>query len=153
MWLLKDELVHFSLAFLVGLFFALKNRDWRLILPALAVGFFVDADHLIDYFLHFGPKFVLQDFLNVTTYMGGSEKVYILFHGWEWLVILFLAGKYLENKWKIKNLPLVLILAYFAHLIWDQYTASPHPLGYFFTFRLLNRFDLIEYDVYWLNSY
>lgn len=139
---LKDELIHLTFALTVGVFFYLKRRDWRLILGALIFGFFVDLDHLFDYFLYFGLKFNWFSFLNVGTYMIPSQKIYVFFHGWEFVVPLWLMGKRLGEQWKIKYLAWAVSLAYLSHLFWDNFTVSAHPLAYSFIYRLLNGFSL-----------
>ncbi len=145
---LKDELIHLILALIIGVFFYLKRRDWRLILGALIFGFFVDVDHLFDYFLYFGLKFKLSDFLNVTTYMMSAEKIYVLFHGWEFVIPLWLGGKWLGKRFKIRDLEWVISFAYLGHLFWDNFGISAHPLAYSFIYRLLNGFSLESFDAF-----
>jgi len=140
--LITDELVHLSLSLAVGGFFYYRHRDWRLILAALVTGFLVDLDHWLDYFFYYGPMVNLKLFFGPPSYMALSRKIYVLFHGWEYLVPLALIGHWLEKRWKIKNLAVVLVLAYFFHLLWDQLCYGQHPLAYFFTYRFLNYFSI-----------
>ena len=143
---LKDELVHLVLVLTVGIFFYLKHRDWRLFLGAFSFGFLIDIDHLFDYFLYFGFKFNLSSFLDVTTYMMPAEKIYVLFHGWEFIPLVWLIGKWMNRRFKIKNLEWAVSLAYLSHLIWDWIGVSTHPLAYSSIYRLLNNFSLISFQ-------
>ena len=143
--LLIDELIHFLLTGLVAFLFWLRFKDLRIFLAAFIFGFFIDIDHWFDYFSWFGLKGLkinFENFFNGATYFLASGKVYIPLHGWEWLIPLFLVGKLLGRKLKIKSLEWVIVSAFTLHLIWDQISVSPHPLGYFFFYRLANNFDL-----------
>lgn len=143
--LLLDELIHFLLSGLVGFLFWLHFKDLRIFLVAFIFGFLIDIDHWFDYFAWFssnGLKMNFKDFFDGATYFLASGKVYVPFHAWEWLIPLFFIGKLLGRKLKIKSLEWVIVSAYTLHLIWDQISVSPHPLGYFFFYRLANNFDL-----------
>lgn len=138
MKLLLDELVHLSLALLVGLVCFLEFGNSWLFLVAIAFGFLIDVDHLFDYFACFGlGKFSLKKFFNIGSHMKPFEKVYVILHGWEYVLLFWLAGSWIGAP----GLNWAMGLSYLVHLIWDQFSFSHHPLLYFFTFRLLKRFD------------
>ena len=141
MFLLIDELVHFSIALLIGLFFYWRHRRWELILAALIPGFLIDVDHLIDYFLWHGFTFDLRLFFDVDSYMETSGKVYVLFHGWELIPVFWLLGQWLGKRSKIKDLSWAVSLAYFGHLFWDYLAFYRYPLNYSLIFRIINRFE------------
>jgi hypothetical protein len=143
-----DELVHFLIALTIGIFFYRRNRDWRTILLALIFGFFLDLDHFFDYFAYFGWHFNFAEFLNVDTYMDPSGKIYVLLHGWEFLLPLWLFSRWLAKRWQVNQLEWAVTLAYFFHLAWDNhgiFTGASNPLTYFFTYRLLNNFSVESY--------
>lgn len=144
--LLTHESVHFISALIIGLYFYQKHRNWRLILAALVIGFFIDVDHLFDYFAYFGLRFNLFYFLNVATYMGPAQKIYVLFHGWEFILLLWLSGKILGNKYKLPELGSTLVFPYAIHLLIDQFSGyTTNYLAYFLTFRILTGFSMASY--------
>jgi len=140
------EITHFSLTSLIAIFFWLRFKDKRLILAAFLFGFLIDIDHWFDYFSYFGPVINLKNFFDVTTYVHQSGKTFIPLHGWEYLIIFWLIGKYIGKKFKIKVLEWVITFAYLAHLLWDNFSFSHHPLAYSFIFRLINNFSLKSFS-------
>ena len=82
-----DLLTHFGVTLGLAWFFYMLTGGWSW--PALAVlgGVFIDLDHFIDYFGYFGWKFDLKAFFE-HGYMA-SGKVYVFFHSWELVVILW----------------------------------------------------------------
>ena len=110
-------------------------------MAAFLLGVFVDADHLFDYFAYFGWHFNLVDFFHAGNYMEEAEKVYVLLHGWEFIIPLWLIGRWLGKKAKIKGLEWAVVLAYLAHLLWDNLSFNHHPLAYSFVYRLLHHFS------------
>lgn len=50
-------------------------------------GVLIDLDHLIDYFLAFRYRWKLSYFLRGHQFLK-SNKIYILFHGWEYVILL-----------------------------------------------------------------
>jgi len=145
-YLLLHEFIHFFLTSLVAIFFWLKFKDKRLILAAFLFGFLIDIDHWFDYFSYFGPAINFKNFFNVTTYVHGSGKTFIPLHGWEYLVVFWLIGKYIGKRFKIKSLEWAIVLTYLAHLLWDNFSFSHHPLAYFFTYRFFNNFSLKSFN-------
>jgi len=144
--IIGHELVHLLLTALVALFLWRRYRDLKLILVAFLIGIFIDIDHLFDYWVYFGLSFNLADFFNVASYVYGSQKVYVLLHGWEFLLIFGLLAKVLEKKLKIKGLMWAVVLSYGGHLLWDYFSFSHHPLAYLLTYRLLNSFSLRSFN-------
>ncbi|PIU02397.1 hypothetical protein COT66_00355 [Candidatus Shapirobacteria bacterium CG09_land_8_20_14_0_10_49_15] len=136
---IADEAVHFFSAFLIGLACGAIFGQWWLVLVSLASGFFIDADHLFDYFHHFGlKKFRWRNFIKVKTYMDSSGKVFVPLHGWEYLLIFWMIGSmapFPGLKWTAAG-------AYLAHLFWDHISFQHHPLFYFFCFRMVKKFNL-----------
>jgi hypothetical protein len=139
-----DELAHLVIALGIGLFFFWRYRRWELILAALGVGFLIDIDHFFDYWTHFGLTFNPRDFFNVHSYMDASGRVFVLFHGWEWVFIWFGLGWLLEKRFKIPGLKWALTLAYLGHLIWDYLPFWQYPLNYSLIYRGLRGFELAK---------
>lgn len=145
MSLLTHEFIHFSISLFIGLFLYKQYKDYRLIIVSLIFGVFIDLDHFIDFFLHYGLSLNIQNFLS-GDYFDKSGKVYVLFHGWELLPLYWLAGKFIGKKFKLKGLEWAIILSIAGHLLFDSLAYAHHPLAYFFTYRFLNNFTLQGFD-------
>lgn len=139
------EIGHFLATLLIAVFLCRYFKNWRLLAVCFFFGFFIDVDHLLDYFLFFGTRFNLANFFNTGTYMDGSGKIYVLFHGWEYLFFLWVGGELLSKKKKIPGLTEAMIFSYFTHLLLDQFSFSSFHLGYFLIYRLLNNFNLVAF--------
>jgi len=143
---LGHEMVHFVLiAAIAGLLFW-RFKDWRLVSIAFLIGIFIDLDHWLDYFAYFGLKINLSDFFNVASYIKPSGKIYVLFHGWEFVIPFWLIGRWIGRKFKIKGLEWAISLSYLGHLLWDNFSFPHHPLAYSFIYRLLNNFSLESFN-------
>lgn len=109
-------------------------------LGALLGGFFVDLDHGIEYLLAYGLT------LDFAAFFGGQmfvrlDKIYVLGHAWEWLLILTGLSFFIKNK-KLTFFVIGLTLGLFTHLVFDQYSNGVHMFGYSIIYRMLNGFDL-----------
>lgn len=145
-YLLLHEFIHFFLTSVVAIFIWWRYKDWRLILAVFLFGIFIDIDHWFDYFAYFGPVINFRNFFNVATYVHGGNKVYIPLHGWEFLIVFWLIGYFLEKKLKMKGLKWAMTTAYLGHLLWDNFSFSHHPLAYSFIYRWLNNFSLKSFN-------
>ncbi len=165
--LFHHELLHFFSSILSGgitllLFYRFKVSKISILVvfsSALIGGFFIDLDHLIDYIATYGFHFNLNCFLHGCQYLA-TKHVYIIFHGWELIVVLaVIAGLLLKKKPRdSKRTLLVLALVSFttgllAHLIIDSITNEIALFGYSFFYRLFNNFELEKftkphYDIY-----
>lgn len=105
-------------------YFSTGRLNW--VFLCILGGVFIDMDHLIDYFLYFGRRFSLMDFVH-HSYLD-SGKVYIFFHSWELITILW--GISFIGSWLI---PLAAGMT--AHLIIDQFSWNKASLFYFLLYR------------------
>lgn len=128
------ELTHLTLSLLVGLIIWKISGNFYVLPAALMGGFFIDLDHLIDYYLAFGATFNLSYFLKGYSFLK-TDKIYVLFHSWELVIILFLA---------LPTQPLFLSfsLSLFLHLTFDVFTNNMRVQSYFLLYRLRNKFEL-----------
>lgn len=136
--MLKDEFFHFLFSLIVGIFIGYIFNNWWAIPLALVGGFFVDADHLIDYLIY--EKFRRFDIRNFFTgeYFDRSGKVYVFTHGFEFAIILIiLGGIYPQLGWVFYSLGFANLL----HLVYDTVYNRPIWPTYFFLFRLAKNFD------------
>ena len=136
---------HMSLHFLTGLLagyivWKIWERPWESFMAGILGGFLIDLDHLIDYFLAFGWNFRLDYFLNGYQFFK-YEKLYIAFHGWEYVFIALILVLILKNK-IAKTILLALAFGMFFHLSVDSAIHEIRPKTYFVTHRLKNNFEL-----------
>lgn len=136
--MLKNEIIHFSLSLLLGLVIGLVYKNYWTIVVSVIFGFLLDSDHLIDYLLSNNFKR-----LNINEFFAGkyfvqTDKVYLVFHGFEYCIILVFLAFVLEN-WQWLFIASAFSLA--AHLIYDLVHNRPKLLTYFIVYRALHRFS------------
>ncbi|HPN96160.1 MAG TPA: hypothetical protein PLK35_00175 [Candidatus Moranbacteria bacterium] len=133
-------LIHILFGLLAGF---IVWRIWKKIIlsffSALLSGVAVDFDHLIDYFLVFGADFRLDYFINGYSFLK-SDKIYVLFHGWEYVIIGAALALILENK-TAKTIFLALSLGLFFHLSADVFIDNLPVKSYSLLYRAKNNFD------------
>lgn len=141
--LLFHEFTHLFLSLLVGLLLYRHYKIRSLISLSLFVGIFLDLDHLIDYFLAVEfSRFNLIDFLDTRSYFQEAGKMFIFFHGWEYVLgFLFLSGVIKKYRpWL-----LTIALAMLGHLVIDQFSfwslTDQWILGYLIFWRWGNGFN------------
>jgi len=106
---------------------------------AFVSGLLIDFDHLLDYLLVFGKNFKFDYAIKGYEFLE-SGKVYVIFHGWEYVLIL--AGFVFITKSKtVKTVLLALSLGLFTHLIIDTVTNGMPPEGYSVIYRAVNNFE------------
>lgn len=136
--MLKSEIKHLFFSLLAGSLVGFFCRNYYSIPVAFLSGFFVDADHLIDYGIYKKfRKFNLSEFLS-GKFFDKSGKVYVFFHGFEYVPVLIVMGVVFSNlSWLFLSLGLSL----FFHLCFDTIHNRTKRQSYFFTFRLINHFS------------
>lgn len=145
------ELIHIVAGLLIGYF--VWKRWQRLFVSffsALLGSVLVDIDHFIDYFLAFGLNFNLNYFLKGYAFLK-SDKVYVPFHAWEWVILCLIIYKIIEKKSKktlMLKYALSLLLAFSlglsSHLIIDTLANQVILPGYSLIYRGLNNFDVYQ---------
>jgi len=157
MKLFKDELIHFSLSLITGIILWRIFNSPLLIPVCLLWGFFIDVDHLIDYFYCFfrldkkirnknlfNIFFHIKHFFTPEFYVLQNRKVIVPLHGWEYIPIFWLLLRVLGNVLGISGLEWA-VIAYIAHLSWDQHNCAGTWRSYFFIHRLKNKFSYSAY--------
>lgn len=139
--------LHFFIALIIGyLAGRYFKRPWLCLVVAISGGFLIDLDHLLEYFLVFGPQ------LNLTHFFQGREfltsgLIHLWFHAWEWLALLAVLAWLLAKKRTVKIILLTLALAMAGHMISDSlinhypfkfYSLSYRAAQYFSAERLLS---------------
>jgi hypothetical protein len=98
----------------------LRTRRSLPTIAPLVSGFLIDADHLLDYYLHRSSP------------SGRSRRVFLALHGWEFLLLVALLEMGPLRRLSAHGLT----LGWLAHLTLDQLTnESRHPLTYSILFR------------------
>lgn len=122
--------------------FTKKNLKYYFI--GLITTFFLDTDHLIDYFIYKKSlNFNLFEFLS-GSYFDISNKFYVFFHGWEFAGLVLLAS-FLTKTSKLKIMFLFIFAGLLAHLILDTITYSITWDGYSIIMRALSDFDVSKF--------
>lgn len=97
-------------------------RFWRLPLLSFGAAFFgavlIDLDHLIDYFLAFGFHFDIFSFIHGGQF-AENDRIYVLFHGWEYVILLLVAAWLVKSTAKLRVAFLALALGILFHLLID----------------------------------
>lgn len=128
--------IHISFSLLAGfIVWKLWKKPVESFIFGVVGGFLVDLDHVIDYFLAFGWNIRFEYFAKGYEFLK-SDKIFILLHGWEYVIILmFLAIFIFKNK-TAKSVILALALGLFFHLGFD---ASANEGARFSTYSIANR--------------
>jgi hypothetical protein len=120
-------------------------RKWQkeAIAAALAGGFFIDIDHLFDYFYQDGLRgFDLHRFLS-GKYFDDAGKVYLWFHGYEYAAALLLASAAIDSqRWLLLSVG----AAMSCHLLYDLHHNSPNPQAYSIAYRLSQKFNIEKFS-------
>lgn len=123
---------------------------------AIIGGVLVDLDHLIDYYIAFGWNFKISYFLRGYQFLE-NERIYVLFHGWEYVVILAILLIITTNKTS-KSIILALTLGLLLHLSADVMLNNIPIRSYSLVYRIKNKFsiqklvDKEHYNKYLINK-
>jgi len=129
-----DIMMHIVVSFSLGSIYFLLTNNWRWSVLIVVGGILIDVDHLLDYFLYYGTKLNLENFMCGSFCRSG--KIYLFMHSWE-LIILLSVG----SIWIKLLLPLCIGMG--VHLIIDQLGHKrKNPLFYFLIYRICLGFDI-----------
>ena len=98
-------------------------------------GFLIDIDHVFDYVREYGFQVSREKFFRVF-YENRFRKLLLVFHGWEWIGILFLLARYCDRS----GWALGMAIGALQHLVLDQIGNTVTGPGYFFVYRIWKRF-------------
>ena len=144
--LLLHEIGHSCTYFLLVIFLVkilgCEKYPVKNVLLGYLVTIGLDGDHLVDYFAFSSSfHFNLIEFL-LGHYFYTSDKIYVLLHAWEWVLLLiiiyFILSPVLKEKYKFI---LFIVVGMAAHLIFDTLSYGFHWNAYFITTRILHNFD------------
>ncbi|MFH0763142.1 MAG: hypothetical protein V1925_04560 [Candidatus Omnitrophota bacterium] len=128
-----DLPVHFLVTAIACLLIYLKTAKPAYIFIFVLGAIFIDLDHFIDYFLYFGTKFRMKDFMG-STYLD-SGKVYLFFHSWELVLTAFILSVIFKSTGLF-----IFFLGVLSHLVIDN-VQRKNPLIYFIIYRIMMSFD------------
>ena len=144
-------LIHLVLAVLTGWLIGEKFKKPALGLAAgLVGGFFIDFDHVLEYFLVFGWHFNLGLFLGGRQFLE-SGLVRIFFHAWEYIPIFFLLAWLFRRKITILIFFITLAVSGAVHLASDSIINNYPIRNYSLIYRYQSGFQakqLLNYEQY-----
>ena len=143
-------LIHFFFSLLAGfLVFRIWKKPLASFASAIFGGVLVDSDHLIDYLLAFGYHFRLDYFTQGYQFLK-SDKIYILFHAWEYVAVLLLIALLVKNK-TARSIALGLGIGLFFHLSTDVVIDAVPIRTYSIIYRAENNFEIqkMAYPEHW----
>lgn len=133
-----DLTLHLLISWLLAYLIYWQFHSLKLSALCLLSGIFIDLDHLMDYFIHFGMRFRWSEFFRLEYLKSG--KAYVFLHSWEILIGFSL----LAADYKM-TLPIVAIsLGFIGHLLVDHFREI-EPFSYFLTYRIIHNFKLEKF--------
>jgi hypothetical protein len=114
------------------------THSWIYVLMTVALGVLIDFDHVFDY-IREEKKFNMKG-LFIKSYLGDFEYFYVIFHAWEYIPLAWIIGALINNY----TFSTVFSVAYISHMLPDQLVNNVKPFGYFFTYRVMKKFEMRE---------
>jgi len=116
-------------------------------------GFLIDLDHVLEYFLVYGPTFNLQYFLESRQFLV-SDKIRLYFHAWEFFPILIALGFIFRKRKNLKIIFFTLAWAGATHLVSDVFINGYYFKYYSLIYRYQHNFSaeqILAPEIYQLN--
>jgi len=126
--------IHFIFAVLIGYLVGSHYQRLRLgIVAGIIGGFLIDLDHVLEYFLVYGPHFNIVYLFEGRQFLS-SNQIHLWFHGWEYIPVILMAAWLLRRKKAVSIFLSAMILGASLHLITDclinQYPLRNYSLSY-----------------------
>lgn len=149
-------IIHFFWAISVGLVVG-HVCGWKLggVIGGISGGFFIDLDHVLEYFLVFGWHLNISNFIDGWQFLV-SEQVHLYFHAWEYIPLLLLIAYYFRKKRALVIIVLALVSGGFVHLVSDclinhyplrNYSISYRARAGYAVNSILNSEQYLEYRI------
>lgn len=148
------ELIHIALSLLAGFFIGKIWKKYNTsVIAAFIGGVLIDIDHFIDYFLAFGFQFSIDAFQRGDQF-SKLNKLYIVLHAWEWVILLLVFAFIIHKRKKIRykhyiiSFTVALALGMVYHLFFDSIANETTLVSYSIVYRIYHNFSLdklIEY--------
>lgn len=104
-----------------------KTKSLKRGLVVILLTYAMDLDHFLDYFLFYGARFNLFEFLSAEYFLI-TKRAIVPLHGWEWLAVLSLLAY--KRGWK--SVFTILSFAMAPHLIYDSIVVGSFSFYSFF---------------------
>ena len=131
-----DEILHGVVALPFAVFIFYKTKNWKLPLITLFAIYAIDTDHILDFWRFRAFSIDVGLFFQLD-YFDQTGKALVLFHAWEWLLIMaYFSIKKGWNHWLT-----AVSLGIFAHLLWDSHTVGS-IMFYSFIYRASTGFSI-----------
>lgn len=112
-------MIHFTLAYLVGLAVGIRFKKVGIgIVAGILGGFLIDLDHLLEYFLFYGWHFNFQYFIEGREFVL-SNQIHLWFHAWEYVPIVLLLAFVVRRRQAFAAFLVALAFGGFVHLASD----------------------------------
>lgn len=117
------------------------------VITAILSGVLIDSDHLFDlifgYIKNVDGAFSLNKLsaFFYGNYMRIADKIYIPLHSLEFVWVWWFIGYFLNSLFAARGLEWAFLIPILVHILVDYAVYTPHPLAYFFFFRLLHKFS------------
>jgi uncharacterized membrane protein (UPF0136 family) len=136
--------IHFIMAVLSGLLIGFYfKKTWLGIIAGICGGFLIDLDHVLEYFLVFGPHFNLAYFIEGRQFLV-SDKVRIIFHAFEYVPVLLIMAYLFRRRQAVAVFLMALTFAGFVHLVSDSIINNYPPQMYSIYYRAAKGFRTVE---------
>ncbi len=110
-------------------------KSWGLAAACFISGIVIDLDHIIDVVREHGWSVKTKEFFRIC-HTAQFDRIFLLWHGWEWLVICAIAAWATEwNPWITGTL-----IGITFHMILDSYQNSLNLRTYSLIWRWKNDF-------------
>jgi len=132
--------IHLLLAVLAGFLVGRRYRQVKIgIIAGVIGGFFIDIDHILEYFFIFGPHFNLTYFIQGRQFLL-SDRIILIFHAWEYIPFFLLAAWLLRRRRSLSVFILALTLGATVHLATDCILNNYPPRNYSILYRASHGF-------------
>ena len=127
---------HVIISGIAGVSLICYLNSWVAGIACFASGVLIDLDHIIDYFAE--KKKMPSSYKELSDYCAFNQKgkLFLIFHGVEYIIILFFVVFWYPNSllWGI-------LWGVGLHMLCDQFSNPFRPLGYFILYRMKKNFD------------
>lgn len=135
---------HIIASFSIGAAIWFFTKSFTAALLYFMFGGLLDADHIIEYGLHYGWKDITfmkvyraSQCTNRGKQEGGYSKLHLIFHTAELTLLLWIGYLYTGNIYLFAT-----AMGHSTHLIMDYIGNPIYPLSYFFIWRAMKGFDI-----------
>ena len=117
--LLIQEIFHGVFALPLAYLIWVKTKSFKKAILVILLTYLIDIDHFLDYFLYYGMKININDFLSAS-YFEITKRAIVPFHAWEWALILAILAY--KKGWA--SFFTILLFSLLPHLIYDSITVG-----------------------------